>query len=123
MLAILAAVVPITASLYVAGSMLAEYAERDHTARVAARVWARYNSERAQLEDLPPRELAPRNKAITERRMRLLELNGVDPWVGTLRRMGGDAQPQPMPRVEIRRQWVLLLGSAAGVVLLALDAL
>ena len=124
MLAVLAAIVPILASLYAAGSLLVEYASRNHAARVAERVWARYNEERAQLRHISgTHEKRRAGEEILARRKLLLEANGLDPWTGATRDLNETLRPKPMPAVELRRQWVLLLGSAVGVVLLAVDML
>lgn len=122
MLTILAAVIPIVASLYVASSMLLEYAHRDHTARVFARVSAREAAER-ELVPVGHPDFNRLTAEIIARRMMLLEANGVDPKTGTWDAWDETSKPQPMPRIELRRQWALLFGSAAGVVLLAMDLL
>lgn len=125
MLAYLAAIVPIVASLYVCLSALSEYARRDHDARAFARLEQWQTAEVSKLWDagLPDEEIAARRNRIGERKRMLLEYNGVDPDVGTRSMFSRMADPTPAPREDVRRQWVLLLGSAAGVVLLALDSL
>lgn len=120
-LAIAAAVVPIIASLYVAGSMLAEYRRRAHDARVWARVSAREAAEREALPDRHDPHWSRLSKEITARRMMLLEANGVDRWLGTMKAYNDANRPQAPATRELRRQWALLWGSAAGVLLLALD--
>jgi hypothetical protein len=122
MLAVLAAVIPIGASLYVAISVLVEFAARAHTSRVFARVWDRHNEERARLSQSDP-AFNRKAQEIKSRRMMLLEANGLDPMLGTIAEFNKSAVPQPPPTLELRRQWVLIIGSVIGVVLLALDAL
>tara|TARA_B100000519_G_scaffold161361_2_gene143672 strand:- start:25048 stop:25449 length:402 start_codon:yes stop_codon:yes gene_type:complete len=126
MLAVLAAVVPILASTYVAGSVLLEHARAAHVARVYPRVWGRYNAEladlKAEMSMHDPRWNA-RSQALTARRMRLLEANGIDPYVGTMKAMSDSAVPQAPSAIDQRRQWVLLFGSLVGVFFLALSLL
>ena len=125
-LAILAAIVPILASTYVAGSVLLEHARAAHVARVYPRVWGRYNAEladlKAEMSMHDPRWNA-RSQALTARRMRLLEANGIDPYVGTMKAMSDSAVPQAPSAIDQRRQWVLLFGSLVGVFFLALSLL
>ncbi len=122
MLAFFAALVPVLASLYVAGGTMRDHFAQAHAARVSARIWARYEAEVAAVEDGDP-AVSAKFQAATERRMMLLESNGVDPWVGTVRALNASAMP-PMPStVELRRQWVLLASAVVGVVLLAIELL
>lgn len=125
MLAYLAAIVPIVASLYVCLSALGEYARQDHAARVFERLEEWKSSETGKLYDagLSDEEIVARQHRISERRRMLLEYNGVDPDAGAAGMFNRMADPRPAPRADVRRQWVLLIGSAAGVVLLALDAI
>lgn len=125
MLAYLAAIVPIVASLYVCLSALGEYARQDHAARVFARLERWQSAEVGKLYDagLSDQEITVRRSRIGDRRRMLLELNGVDPDAGTVAIFNRMADPRPAPRSDVRRQWVLLIGSTAGVILLAVDAI
>jgi len=122
MLAVLAAIVPIVASLYVAGSMLSEYAHRDYINRVVERISLRESAERKQIP-FPEfsREHVRKSQEIHERRRMLLRANGIDPDSLGRAKLDSQVMPPIPSRVERRRQWVLLLGSAIGVVLLAID--
>ncbi|MAM53578.1 MAG: hypothetical protein CMH35_01790 [Microbacterium sp.] len=125
-LAILAAVVPILASCYVAGSVLAEHAHQSHVARVYERVWGWYQAERERLDrevSVHDSRFQRLSKELTARRMMLLEMNGVDPWTGTAKALGESGFPKPPPAAERRRQWVLLWGSLVGVFFLAMSLL
>lgn len=130
MLAFLAAVVPIIGSLYVGCSFLAQQHALVHEQKVRIRIRAlvenRYNSELARSNARPgplmyDDALAERNRF---ERM-LLAANGVtgegNTWndVDLQNAMSGTV----LPPAERRRQWVLLSTSAAGLILLALDAL
>jgi hypothetical protein len=108
-LAVLAAVVPICGSLYAGASFLAHQAELAHEARVRQRlkplIEAQPSASRADFERM------------------MLAYNGItrpgttwDEW-DLSNKMSGHR----VPARELRRQWVLLLTSAAGLVLLALD--
>lgn len=120
MLAFFAALVPVLASLYVAGGTMRDHFAQAHVARVSARIWARYEAEVAAVADGDP-DVATKFKAATERRMMLLESNGVDPWVGTVRALNASVMPPLPSTVELRRQWVLLVSAVVGVVLLAIE--
>lgn len=120
MLAILAALVPVLASLWVAGGTLVDHARQAHEARVAARVWGQYTRDVEAIADGTP-NLGDRMRELTERRMRLLEASGLDPWVGTVRNLNESVMPKPPSVKELRRQWVLIIGAIAGVVLVAMQ--
>lgn len=127
MLALLAAVVPIVASIYAAGSLLVEHAQRSHEARCYDRVDARIRDQQRALEAERPtldvHVFNRRSNEILERRKLLLEVNGLNPSTGTWGAMRRVGAPEGFSAAEVRRQWALLLGSIAGVVLLALDAM
>jgi hypothetical protein len=127
MLAYLAAIVPIIASIYAAGSLLVEQTRRSHEARAYARIDAFIKARRAELEDerqgLHVLEFNRRSMQLNERRGILLEASGIDPTTGTHGHVNRILAPTAFPGSEVRRQWVLLLGSIAGVSLLALDAM
>lgn len=122
MLAILAALVPVLASLYVAGCTMRDHFAQAHKARAAERVWAQFNAARAEIADSDPK-LGEKVSALTDTRMKLLEANGVDPMVGTVKALNASVMPASPPLVELRRQWILLLASVASLILLAVDAL
>ena len=132
MLAFLAAVVPIIGALYVGTSFLVEQQRLAHEKRVRLRIRRlvderhRSNIERARLLSslaAVDMDALMRERAAFERM--LLEANGVTARGKTW----GDwdleqAMSRPvLPAVERRRQWVLLLSSALGLALLAIDAL
>lgn len=119
MLAFLAAVVPILASIYAGGSYLLEATRLSHDARVYVRVKAWYDTQHAQLDGQP--DAPDKAAALKERRDKMLTLSGVDPSYGTLGRAGKLTEPIPPRRVDLRRQWALLLGAIVGVILLAVD--
>lgn len=125
MLAYIAAIVPIVASLYVCLSALTEYARQDHAARVYTRVdrWQSAETGKILDADLSDEEIAALQNRLNERRAMLLAHNGVDPTRGTWDMFDRMSDPAPARRVDVRRQWVLLWGSAIGVLALAVDAL
>jgi hypothetical protein len=127
MLAYLAAIVPIVASIYAAGSLLVEHAQRSHDARSYDRIDALIRAQQRALEaERPTLEVHVFNRRsvqILERRALLLRLSGLDAATGTwgaVRRIGA---PEGFSTTEVRRQWALLLGSIAGIALLAFDAM
>lgn len=122
MLAFFAALVPVLASLYVAGGTMRDHFSQAHIARSSARIWERYEAEVAAVEDGDP-NAAAKFEAATARRMMLLESNGVDPWVGTARALNASVMPSMPSTIELRRQWVLLASAVVGVVLLAIEML
>lgn len=122
MLAFFAALVPVLASLYVAGGTMRDHFAQAHAARVSARIWARYEAEVAAVKDGDP-GVSAKFKAATERRMMLLQSSGVDPWVGTTRALTASAMPTMPSTAELRRQWVLLASAIVGVVLLSIEML
>lgn len=126
MLAFFAAVVPIVASIYAAGSLLAEQAQQAHDARSYARVDEFIKERRRALEaERPTLDVHVFNRLSTqlnERRALLLRYNGINPATGTYGHMNRIMAPAAFPSTEVRRQWALLLGSVIGVVLLAIDA-
>lgn len=127
MLAFFAAVVPIVASLYAGVSFLVDLERQRHVVRVYERIDAWYKPQREALGELlmkHDRRLGA-DRLINElnaRKAMLLEANGVDPALGTMGHMNTLAAPAAVPVTELRRQWVLLIGSVVGVILLALDA-
>lgn len=125
MLAFLAAVAPLVASLYVVASVLAEHSRATHTARVVARVEGLLAARRDALDisELGGAEYDRRKAVVNGQREMLLRANGVDPTFGTHTAVRRLIMPRPVSAIEIRRQWALLVGAAAGVVLLALDAI
>ncbi|MFJ2502563.1 hypothetical protein [Microbacterium sp. NPDC087592] len=124
MLALMAAIVPIVASAYVSGSFLVDYMRQNHAARVFERVTAWESSRRGALYEMnvSDERRTRLGHELTARKRLLLELNGVDPDLGTRTFFSRMADPTPASGIEQRRQWILLLSSAAGVVLLGLDA-
>ncbi|MFJ4225897.1 hypothetical protein [Microbacterium sp. NPDC089695] len=125
MLVYVAAVAPIVASLYVCFSALTEYARQDHTARVYRRLeqWQHAETGKLYEGDLSNEEIAKQQNGLNERRAMLLEQSGIDPDLGTWNMFDRSFDPEPVRRVDVRRQWVLLWGSVIGVLALALDAL
>jgi hypothetical protein len=123
MLSFIAAAVPTAGGLYVAWSMLIEYTKASHAARVFERIEARYNSDRSKLDakELGGAEYDRRVKALGETRRNLMSQSGLDPLMGTRKALSASGRPQPPRAVDLRRQWVLLLASTAGVVLVAID--
>jgi hypothetical protein len=124
MLALFAALVPIVASIYAAGSVLVEHATRSHETRVYARIDRWYRAARGELdhEKLGNAEFNRRSTQLNDRRGMLLAANGLDPTTGTYTHMDRLVVPKALPPAELRRQWALLLGSVVGIALLALDA-
>lgn len=126
MLAFLAAVVPIVASIYAAGSLLGEQVQRADEARAYARVDGWYRAERraleARRESLDVLVFNRLSNDLNERRGLLLQANGINPATGTYGHMDRIMAPTAFPPTEVRRQWALLLGSIIGVILLAADA-
>ena len=116
MLAFLGALIPVLASLYVGIGTLVDLSAAAHKARVVKRVWARFKEERAQIDDKDP-ELGAKVKRLTDQRMRLLEANGLDPMIGTIRAFSESVLPAAPLLKEFRRQWVLIFGAVVGVVL------
>ena len=129
MLAFLAAVIPIVGSLYVGCSFLMQQNALVHERKVRVRIGppvkARYERDRARNASsaVPlPVDSMMRERARFERL--LLEANGVYgrgmTWddFDLHHAMSGTV----LPRAERRRQWVLLVSSAAGLILISLDA-
>lgn len=128
MLATLAAVVPIVASVCACVSFLVELERQRFVVRVFDRVDAWYRPQREALGELlhQPGQLHRADRLITQlndRKAMILEYNGVDPKLGTRAYMNTLARPTAASVTELRRQWALLIGSVAGVSLLALDAM
>ena len=119
---VFSALVPVLALLYVAGGTMRDHFAQAHKARTAERVWPQFNAARAEITDSDPR-LGEKVRALTDTRMKLLEANGVDPMVGTVKALNASVMPTSPPLVELRRQWILLLSSLASLILLAVDAL
>jgi len=126
MLALLAAIVPIIASIYAAGSLLIEHAQRSQDARSYDRVDNLVKAQRRALEAERPSldvdEFNRRSTQLNDRRALLLKANGINPATGTYGHMNRIMAPTAFSTAELRRQWALLLGSVIGVVLLAIDA-
>ncbi|WP_460002982.1 hypothetical protein [Microbacterium xylanilyticum] len=120
MLAFLGALIPVLASLYVGIGTLVDLSAAAHKARVVKRVWARFKEERAQIDDKDP-ELGAKVKRLTDQRMRLLEANGLDPMIGTIRAFSESVLPAAPLLKEFRRQWVLIFGAVVGVVLVGIQ--
>lgn len=129
MLSLLAAVIPVLGSLYVAGSVLVEHAGLAHERRVRERVQALVESHAAGIEArAKPKDGAPAYMVAMEERnefeRRMLAHNGIvrpRPTFGEFDiriAMSRDV----LSSLERRRQWVLILSAVAGVVLLAIDA-
>lgn len=131
MFAFLAAVVPILGSLYVGTSFLIEQQRLAHELRVRVRILPlvderhRLNMDRARRDT--SLGASDTDELLAERaafQRMMLQANGITGRGKTL----GDfdlehAMSRPvLPAVERRRQWVLLLSSALGLALLALDA-
>ncbi|PRB09234.1 hypothetical protein CQ047_11170 [Microbacterium sp. MYb72] len=123
MLSFIAAAVPTVGGLYVAWSMLIEYTRAAHTARVFERIEQRYNTDRAaiSMEELGAAEYERQTTALGETRRNLMRKNGLDPYMGTRKALNASGKPQPPRSVDLRRQWVLLVTSTAGVILVAID--
>jgi hypothetical protein len=130
-LAFFAAVVPIIGSLFVGFSYLAEQArlasERRIRLRVAELADERYEAAVSRRRANPyPRVTHP---SARDERMRLQSLllaaNGLPERVTSWREWEIDTHMSSglMPFTDQRRQWVLLLSSAAGLVMLAVDAI
>lgn len=133
MLTVLAAIVPIIGALYAAGSYLVEQSHVAHEYQVRRRL--------IPLRDERFHRLLPEEKARSKRMGREFDMdvfmhqldetdevlyaaNGVrrpptSRWQSLMQSMSASL----VPKEERRRQWVLLLTSAAGLVLLALDLL
>lgn len=120
MLAFLGALVPVLASLWVGAGTLRDLSKQSHNARVAERLWAQYNLDRGAIEDTDPK-LGEKNKVLTDRRMWLLEANGVDPMIGTIKALNKSVMPAPPSPKEFHRQWILIFGAVIGVVLVAVQ--
>lgn len=128
MLAYLAAIAPIVASVYACVSFIAELEQQRHVVRVFDRIDAWYRPQREALGELltQPGELRRAERLISElndRKAMILGYNGVDAKLGTRAYMNTMARPTAVSLSELRRQWALLVGSVAGVFLLALDAM
>jgi hypothetical protein len=130
-LAVLAAVVPICGSLYAGASFLAQQAELAHEMRVRRRirplVQKRHDDALSRMQGVSPSD--PAWKRIQQQpydfERRLLEYNGIRhsrPTLGDFDLATTMSGPV-VPPEELKRQWVLLLTAAAGLVLLALDLL
>lgn len=129
MLSLLAAVIPVLGSLYVAGSVLVEHAGLAHERRVRERVQALVESHAAGIEArAKPKDGAPAYMVAMDERgkfeERMLAHNGIvrpRPTIGEFDlkiSMSGDL----LSSLERRRQWVLILSAVTGVVLIAIDA-
>lgn len=131
MLTFLAAVIPIVGSLYAAVSYLVEQQHRAHERRVRERVARLVYAHYEQFRDEMMAAAKPRGpvdwdaiKAEKNRfETKLLAANGFKSGRITLgeddlrRTMSGPL----VPAVERRRQWVLLLSSATGLVLICVE--
>lgn len=133
MLAFLAATVPIVGSLYVALSYLIEKAEVDHEFRVRRRL--------IPMRDERFHRLLPEAKARATRMNRPFDMdvfmheldatddvlyaaNGVRPPTSYRMQALNASMSRPLPsRRESHRQWILLISSAAGLVLLAFEVM
>ncbi|GAA1161928.1 hypothetical protein F6W69_06345 [Microbacterium oxydans] len=131
MLALLAAIVPIVASIYAGLSFMAEVADQARIVRAYERVEAwyrpRYSALMAEARD-PERHggadlIMRRTNELNARRGMLLGYNGINPSTNTCGHLNRLMTPAAAPRGEVRRQWAILFGAIAGVILLALDAL
>jgi hypothetical protein len=127
-LAFLAAVVPIIGSLYVAGSYLVEQMRSSNEKRTRYRVAEianeHYNRIRAeQAEGTRPADISLAGLEQQRVKRMLLAANGLDEKGPSYTDVEIQAAMSGHVRsgVELRRQWVLLLSSAAGLVLLAID--
>lgn len=132
-LAVLAAIVPILGALYAAGSYLVTQSGVAHEYRVRRRL--------IPIRDERFHRLLPEAKARAERMGREFDMDvfihQLDEMDEVLYTANGVSMPPSIrfqslvqsmsapivPREERRRQWVLLLTSAAGLFLLALDSL
>lgn len=131
MLAFLAAAVPIVASIYAGLSFMAEVLEQARAARAYERVeaWFRPRSDALSAESSNPERfgggdaILRRRNELNARRALLLGYNGINPSTNTYGHLNRLMTPVAAPRGEVRRQWAILLGAIAGVILLALDAL
>lgn len=120
MLAFFGALIPVLASLYVGIGTLVDLSSQSHRARAARRVWAQYEAGVAAVEDGDPR-VQEKYKELTERRMHLLEANGLDPWLGTVKALNESVMPAAPSMKEFHRQWVLIFGAVAGVILVGIE--
>lgn len=129
MLSLLAAVIPVLGSLYVAGSVLVEHSRLAHEQRVRERVQALVESHAAGIEArAKPKDGAPAYMVAMEEQgkfeERMLAHNGIirpRPTFGEFDikiAMSGEV----LSSRERRRQWVLILSAVVGVVLLGIDA-
>lgn len=121
-LAFLAAIIPIVASLYATGSLLLEHARAAHDARAYARISQRFGDEMDKLNGLDSQTYIRGAEDARDRRNKLMEANGLDPRIGTAAHFNASQSPTAPNRLELRRQWALLIGSVVGIVLLAVDA-
>ncbi|WP_136051191.1 hypothetical protein [Microbacterium sp. K36] len=123
MLAFFAAVVPIAGSLYVAFSMVIEYTRAASHVRAYDRIDRWYQPLRSALtiKELGAVEYDRRVNELNGRRHRLMEANGLDPSIGTIGGFDKQNRPQAPRAADLRRQWVLILTSTAGVILVALQ--
>lgn len=124
MLSFLAATVPIAGALYVAFSMLIEYARGAHATRSYDRIddWYSPRLEALDMAVLGPVEYGRQRSSLDDQRATLLKANGLDATLGTIEASNRAQRPQPPRAVDIRRQWSLLLTSTAGVILVAIDS-
>ncbi|MFB4350424.1 hypothetical protein [Microbacterium sp. CR_7] len=120
MLAFFGALVPVLAALYVGIGTLIDLSAQDHKARAARRVWAQYEAGVAAVQDGDPR-VQEKFKELTERRMALLEANGLDPWLGTVKALNESVMPSAPSVKEFHRQWILILGAVVGVILVGVE--
>ena len=120
MLAFLGALIPVLASLYVGIGTLIDLSTQSHKARAARRVWAQYEKECAAVQDGDPR-VEEKFREYGERRMRLLEVNGLDPMIGTINALSESQMPAAPSKKEFHRQWVLIFGAVAGVILVGIE--
>lgn len=121
MLAFFAAIIPVAGSLYVAFSMLLEYTRSASVVRAYERIDRWYDRLRNGLspQELGADEFIRRVNDLNGRRHKLMEASGLDPSLGTIDGFDQQNRPQAPRSVDLRRQWVLILTSTAGVVLVA----
>lgn len=120
MLAFLGALIPVLASLYVGIGTLVDLSTQSHKSRAARRVWAQYEKDCAAVQDGDPR-VEEKLREYSERRMRLLEANGLDPMIGTINALTESQMPAAPSMKEFHRQWVLIFGAVAGVILVGIE--
>lgn len=115
MLTFLAALIPITGSLYVAATVLVEQSRLAHERRVRVRLQDRKGLMQAAGDS---------DNVASAMERRLLELNGISPEpasIGTVM-IGASMSGPEMSEQSREGQWVLIFSAVAGVLLLALDS-